>query len=680
MRFLQIIFTLSLLWIEKTGYTQLYKVNIESLRSRKRIDSLEQQMKASNHSLLSKYKTDSLNRLIAGAPDDTLKVLRLIAVSNLQEYISQKPITGFAIDALSIAEKLHFIYGIVWAYYSIGTIYEFRKNYTTAIKYYQQAIDRSEAEGYYSNADFYAPLLNLYFYFADYPHAMQAISREMTISENINAKRRVAHCNNILGYIYLKQENFKEAEKYYDLYINNAKALNDSILLTHALGELAELYISEKKYSQAINVLFTTVQICDHFSENRGIYKIDPIYGLVSQYKAKALYRLGKAYKLIGDLPNALQYSLEAIKFNTTTQYENASYYINTGDVYKELKQFKKAINYLSYGFTLSQYIRHRENTRDAANYLSQTYALQHRYDSAFYFYQLYTGLKDSIVNNETKMKIAGIQGQYDIAKKEKQLARQQEFNYIIMGSFISLLVILLLIYNSNRLKQKNRYQQVQNRQQNELFNAIASTQDQERKRIAQDIHDTLGSLLSAAKLKLSSLEESKKLLLPDQLEKYQTSLSLLDEASTELRNISHNIMPATLSKLGIVAALQNLIDKISSHAGLQISFTAHAFEERIEETAEISIYRIILELINNIVKHAAANKVTIQLIKYPDYINLVVEDNGQGFDYEKIAEGKKGIGLGNILSRVEFLKGTIDIDSSLEEGTTVIIEIPYKA
>ena len=249
-----------------------------------------------------------------------------------------------------------------------------------------------------------------------------------------------------------------------------------------------------------------------------------------------------------------------------------------------------------------------------------------------------------------------------------------------MIGSFVFLLIVLLLLYNSYRLKQKNKYQQELNRQQNELFNAIVNTQDQERKRIAQDIHDSLGSVLSAAKLKLSSLEESKKILSPDQLEKYQASLDLLDEASTELRNISHNIMPATLSKLGLEAALQSLIDKIAVHSKMQINFTAHGFEGRIEESTEMSIYRIILELLNNIVKHAAAQKVTIQIIKYPAYINLMIEDDGRGFDYNKAFEEKKGIGLGNILSRVEYLNGTFEIDSATGKGTTVIIEIPYKA
>lgn len=641
------------------------------------------QNKAQNDSPINKIKADSLKRLIEAAPDDTLKVLRLIEISYLQGGL-EKPTISFALKALSLAKKLHFSSGIASAYHLIGINYELRKDSKTAIKYYQQAIDFSETERYSANsAHYYASLLNLYFYLADYPHTMEIISREMRFAEKINDKRRIAHCNNILGWIYSKQENFKEAEKYYDLYINNAKELKDSVLLAHALGEVADVYIREKKITQSKFVLFATIQICDNLLLNPGNQNVNQINTWALQYKVKALYRLGKTYKLTGELQKALHYSLEAIKFATihaTTKYDITSYYINAGDVYKELKEFKKAIPYLRYGLNLARDIQHRENTMDAAEYLSQTYTLKHQYDSAFFFYKLFIGIKDSILNIETKMKIAGIQGQYNVEKKDKEIARQQQIRNILIGSFVFILILILLLYISYRLAQKNKYQLAYNIQQNELFNAIVSTQDEERKRIAQDIHDSLGSVLSAAKLKLSSLEESKKPFTGDQLEKYQTTLSLLNEASTELRNISHNIMPATLSKLGLVAAISNLVDKITTNTGLHISFTAYKLEERLEETTEVSIYRIILELINNIVKHATANKATVQLIKFPAYINLMIEDNGRGFNYEKATDEKKGIGLGNILSRVEYLKGTMVIDSSPGKGTTVIIEIPYKS
>jgi two-component system NarL family sensor kinase len=136
--------------------------------------------------------------------------------------------------------------------------------------------------------------------------------------------------------------------------------------------------------------------------------------------------------------------------------------------------------------------------------------------------------------------------------------------------------------------------------------------------------------------------------------------------------------MPATLLKLGLTAALQNLFDKISA-TGMHISFTAHGIIERLAEGLEISIYRIVLELVNNIVKHAKANEVTVQLIKYPSYINITVEDNGRGFIHMQTATGTKGMGLSSISSRIEYLKGTIDIDSGIGTGTTVIIDIPLE-
>lgn len=241
----------------------------------------------------------------------------------------------------------------------------------------------------------------------------------------------------------------------------------------------------------------------------------------------------------------------------------------------------------------------------------------------------------------------------------------------------VLMLLIVIFLYNRYQLKQKNRYQRELNRQHVELFNAIAAAQEQERKRIAQDIHDSLGSVLSAAKLKLVETKELKPELGKD--EKFISSINLLDEASAELRSISHNIMPATLSKLGLLPALKNLSEKISSAKGLQVHFSAHEFESRLDEQTEISIYRIVLELINNILKHASASKALVQLVRHPDSINITVEDNGKGFDFQKVLAEKKGIGLGNIHSRVEYMKGILDVDTLQGRGTTVIIDIPLE-
>lgn len=627
---------------------------------------------------------DSLIKLIGLSPQDTIRIYRLNILAPLMGNFSYDSAIGFAKEAKDLSEKIHYQKGVAESIRNLGLINELLKNdWTTAMVFYKNAIAIAEKNNFYEELhNYYSCLLNSYFNLGDYPKAMETVTRELLIYEKINDKPGIAHCNNLLGYINFKQENFSDAEKYYEIYIKNAGELNDSSMLAHALGEAADLYTGEKKYDQSISSLLRVIQICESGMSQTVNPSNYGARGWLPGYKAKAMYRLGKNYKLKGNLSEALKYSLAATELkpgNLPTEYDRASYYINIGDIYKEMKEYKKAINYLNLGLAVSKRIHHRENTRDAAEYLAQTYALQKQYDSAFFYYYLFTGLKDSIVNNETKMKIAGIQGQYDVAKKDKEIVRQHQFRNVLIGSFVFLLLTLVFLYNRYHLRQKNKYQQELNRQQNELFNAIAAAQDQERKRIAQDIHDSLGSILSAAKLKLSALKESQPLLSIEQSENYQTTLQLLDEASAELRSISHNIMPATLSKLGLIAALRNLSNSISSNSGLQINFSSHNFLERIPEQTEMSIYRIVLELINNIVKHAQANKVTIQLIKYPDYINLSVEDNGKGFNYGNALQVKKGIGLGNILSRVDYLRGKINVDSVPGSGTTVIIDVPLE-
>lgn len=336
--------------------------------------------------------------------------------------------------------------------------------------------------------------------------------------------------------------------------------------------------------------------------------------------------------------------------------------------------------------------IAHNKDTRDAYRALSLTYAGMGKYDSAYVYNVLYNRLKDSIIIERSRREIEEIHTSFEVARKDREIAllhQQQRISrveiarqHIIKNALLllSLLlgVMILLLYNRRQLQQKNRLQAERNKYHDQLFNIVVTVEDKERKRIAQDIHDSLGSLLSAAKLKLSALDDTKHLLSPAQQQKYETAIFLLDDAVVELRNISHNIMPASLSRLGLIPALTNLFDNLSS-SGPLISFTSHGFGQRLEETTEISIYRIILELVNNVIKHAAATRCTVQLIRYEDHINTIVEDNGKGFkDSNKLYRSNAmGMGMGNILSRVEYLKGTLEIDSKPYRGTTVIIDVP---
>ena len=204
-------------------------------------------------------------------------------------------------------------------------------------------------------------------------------------------------------------------------------------------------------------------------------------------------------------------------------------------------------------------------------------------------------------------------------------------------------------------------------------MSSMIGGQEAERKRIAQDLHDGLGGLLSSVKAQLNLIQHQ-----VDQLasgEMYAKANTLIDTASAELRRIAYNMMPSSLSRLGLEAALEDLSASLENDHHLNVDLQVLGLETRLGETTEIMIYRIVQELCNNVVKHADATRILIQINKTEDEIFLVVEDNGIGMDPETLIQSR-GIGMKSIESRVKYLNGSMDI-SGQGKGTCVSVHIP---
>ncbi len=210
---------------------------------------------------------------------------------------------------------------------------------------------------------------------------------------------------------------------------------------------------------------------------------------------------------------------------------------------------------------------------------------------------------------------------------------------------------------------------------QTEVQRALIWGEEKERQRVAQELHDGLGSLLSTLRLNAESIDLSGKNLNTQEKMAYQNVIELIDKACTELRSISHNMMPASIQQFGLGDTLYTIINKINTGSSIHFTLDIYGFEKRLEDEIELSVYRIILELTNNIVKHSQAKNATIQLIRYDDSISILVEDDGIGIRNEDLVN--KGIGLLSLSTRVESLKGKIIIDSNKNTGTTFNIEIP---
>ena len=302
--------------------------------------------------------------------------------------------------------------------------------------------------------------------------------------------------------------------------------------------------------------------------------------------------------------------------------------------------------------------------------------------------------LRDSVTSERMQRNIAELEVKFDTEKKERKILEQnltieqetRQKNQILMGTIgLGLILFLTFIFFRKRLldqrtiaEQRDAIQQqeiTELQQKNKLLalNSMIEGQEAERLRIAKDLHDSLGGLLSTVKAHFSTIQRE-----IEQLEKLnitEKTNNLIDEACIEVRRISHNMMPHALSISGLKGALEDVAENLKEQ-GYEVSLEISNLPEDLESTKEVMIYRLIQEIISNIRKHADAKTILIQLLGYKDEINLIVEDDGKGFDYDRAIDNG-GLGLKSINSRVEFLDGKIHWDSQFNQGTTITINLP---
>ncbi len=278
-------------------------------------------------------------------------------------------------------------------------------------------------------------------------------------------------------------------------------------------------------------------------------------------------------------------------------------------------------------------------------------------------------------LNEELNESLAKYETKYETASKELKI-KDQEITIATRTRWTIILAaglaLFSLVFITLRQRQKRKAQAekdailIQSKQ--DTFTEVINAQENERKRIAKDLHDGIVQQLGGLKLGLQKIigdqpnDQSKKLL------------NILDDSTEELRQLSHQMMPKALSELGLVPALEDMLENSLGHTAIEYKFEHFGIKQRIDEKKEIAIYRISQELINNVIKHSAATQVNIQLFKAAENLVLIVEDNGTGFNS---TTKKSGIGLMNISSRLDTVKGHVNFEPSPESGTLATIKVP---
>lgn len=312
----------------------------------------------------------------------------------------------------------------------------------------------------------------------------------------------------------------------------------------------------------------------------------------------------------------------------------------------------------------------------------------------ALAYLEAYESLEDSLSSITMEKNLNALRVKAETEKKEQALQikelelvqKTQERNIFLFSSLLlaALAAAIFLglrqrLMNNRRLakqEQRLQQQQIQQLEQQARLNALQSMiqgQEQERLRIANDLHDSLGGLITSVNNHFAAVcrteEPGKRRPLSQRTE------SLIAQAGQELRRISQNLMPRSLTLLGLEGALEDLAEQLRSQ-GLECRFQAIGLHTRLSEETAVPLFRIVQELTNNILKHAEAKSVLIQLLQRDGSLFLTVEDDGKGFQLEE-AQQQASLGMSSVASRVDFLKGTLDIDTAPGQGTSVNIQVP---
>jgi signal transduction histidine kinase len=510
--------------------------------------------------------------------------------------------------------------------------------------------------------------------------------KALKIQERTKNEDGKAYSNNFLGMIMRQLGRDSESIKYYRRALKARKALKDTINMAAVYSNIGNVLRGDESYDSSLFYQQKALKL--HRSQN----DIKSMFGI---YQNK-----GVIFYYMEDFDSAFFYYQKSFemskKLNDRLRVGLANY--NLGNVLTRMGKPKEAIEFMEKSLIIAKEIKDFVGVQYAHEGLSGAYDELGNSKKAIYHYGRFRDLKDSLSGARANEKIAEIEEKYESEQKTariKLLKKKDEIktlklqnseaiiskqNRLILFTIVLFSILIIggvIFWQLQVQKQRNRIQQQELEHQKQMLENTVHSQEEERKRIAKDLHDGIAQSLSGLKLAFVYLNDKISFNKNELKEKYNEALDALDDACIEVRNISHQMMPRVLLESGLIAAIDDMLGKTLGNAKIGYNYEHIGFNnERLSETIEISLYRICQELIQNTIKHSEASKVEINLMKTKESVILVVEDNGKGIN----GESNDGIGLLNIKSRANTLKGNVNFDSLDGSGLSATIRIPLIA
>ncbi|WP_019539668.1 tetratricopeptide repeat-containing sensor histidine kinase [Proteiniphilum acetatigenes] len=513
---------------------------------------------------------------------------------------------------------------------------------------------------------------NVYHYKRLYNTALEYYIRALPWFEKAGNRKNLATLYDVIQVFYQRTERPEQGIVYGKKALELMKDYPDDIIRGHILINLASLYSNcvPRRWEEHLECLKEALRIAE------ATDYID--------MKASVLNNLGNYYLQKFDYKTAELYGQEALVLHDSIG-DMTGYLVSLrGLALCNLQKgdYEKAEAYAQEALILAQEQEWDVEERKCYQILADLALLKDRdYVKSQKLIFKFDSLGNEILNDNIWRANEELKIKYETEQKEFQIAtlNERHKSTILIGiiggaalvSGVLALLFLWLWTKQKRRKTELQLKQLEQEKQLVATRSVLEGEMQERSRLARDLHDGLGGILSAAKINMSELKNGALLEFPD-VEGINRIMGLLDESLRELRRVAHHLMPESLSRYGLKTALSDFCRTVE-----KIEFAWFGEEERLEHQLEIVVYRIVHELVNNALKYSEATRILVHIVQDRDRISLTVEDNGKGFD---ISAATTGTGLQNIRTRVAALEGNMDIFSTENEGTEVHVELKIKA
>lgn len=649
---------------------------------------------AQDHSILSGYekrKANAIEKLNSFQGSDSQRVNALFDLLKTAQIQKQRiELLSFYAEAKELSNRLNYSSGrarsfLWWGQFLRGEqkLQEAQLQYDSAIKV---ALQYDDPEMLKAGADAHRAKGAI---FAEQESYYNALSHYF---ESLKYYEQYPEINTLFLYknitlLYLALENTKQALTY----AHKGARLSGEIETQNAISasfylDLASIYLKEKDFRLAeiyLKRIRSMVPDPEEYMINTAFYERMGSFHFIQHNFDSAYVNYKRALDYIEKGPHALEKSkilahISRCALEMGSLHEARSMGFKSLQLAEQAGSMSERIGALN---CLSDFFYRTGNSKKAMELLQSAYSL-----------------KDSLLNENTRRQMNTLATIYETDKNHKEIlrlenvrlqqaadiARRRIFNRIYIGAIIGLLMGGFLLHRNFRNKQlldkqfrEIQWQKIQDLEKNKQLltvNAILKGQEEERNRIAKDLHDGLGGMLSGVKLSLANLSDQ----LSNNNERsnlIRKTSGMLDNTIGELRKVAHNLMPEILLKFGLKEALGDFCHQIRAVSGMEVIYQFSGNEEGLSQSQELNIYRIVQELVNNVLKHASANQLIVQLAIENKLLLLTVEDNGRGFDVSAVNQ-TPGAGLLNVGYRVNYLNGTSDIVSEIGSGTSINIEI----